>query len=195
MCARSRMSIPNNASGSETYDHPEGVQYSSIHARMTSNSESEEPTKPCRNPSVHLCTFRIRFTEEYHSTDSILASIVATGAVPRRWWSSTERFDRQIAQKLCRFRSLLQNNVNRTVSRNGNYDAQGYRHLGYLLIGCFSDVVAHSFPHQVRFVQGVVQTALPQQQRTSLPDSRKRSEQNVLARVFALYLALQQPHV
>jgi len=47
-------------------------------------------------------------------------------------------------------------------------------HPGDFLIRGFADVVAQSLPHEVRFIQGVVQTAFSQQRRAHMADFKKR---------------------
>ena len=79
---------------------------------------------------------------------------------------------------------LLQNNIDGGVSRHSDHNARSYRHSGYFLIRSLADVVAESLPHEIRFTQGLVQTALSQKQRTDLTDTRKRPNQSVVLRKF-----------
>src|SRR4029077_11305405 len=53
-----------------------------------------------QNLELVTVLFRIHVTEAYYSPDSVLASIGATAAVPRHWWSVTASFDRQVAPML-----------------------------------------------------------------------------------------------
>jgi hypothetical protein len=99
------------------------------------------------NGSQLQLRFRIPLIEVLHPTGSILASIAAIVEAPPRRCSATVSCENSTNPTLHRLLASAPKNIDRSIGRNGDYDAGGYCYSGYFLIRCFADVVAYSFPH------------------------------------------------